>query len=375
MTVVIKAITDKSDLRKFIYLPAEIHKDHKNWLPPIYLDEWEFFTPSKNKSFSYCDTVLALAYREGKVVGRIMGIINRKYNDLRNEKHARFGYLECWDDPEVSHALLNYVEDWARVKGMHRIIGPYGFSDKDPQGLLIEGFEFTPLISAPCNQKFLVGLVEDEGYEKEVDCLMFRADLTKQVPEFYNKIFNRVNSNSEYKLLEFTRKRDLKPYILPILQLLNESYAHIYGFSPLEEQEMKDFAKRYMPVLDPRFVKAIIHAGQVVAFIIGLPNMSPGIQRSKGRLTPLGLFYIWLSSKSTKQLDLMLGGVKPDHQGRGLEVLMGLKLFDSAKQAQYTSVEVHLVLETNAPMLAQMSKLGALPHKRFRVFQKNLRDN
>lgn len=372
MDVELKVVESKKDLRKFIHLPATIHKDHLNWLPPIYLDEWAFFDPNKNKAFSYSDTILLIAYLEGVAVGRIMGIINRKYNEIHQEKFARFGYLECVNNPEVSHALIEFIENWAREKGMTKVIGPYGFSDKDPQGLMIEGFEYQPVIAAPCNEPYMVDLVMLEGYSKEVDCLMFRFEITKQLPEIYNRIHRRCINNTEYFVLEVTRKRDLKPYIVPILRMMNETYSEIYGFVPMDEPEMIEFAKRYMPIINPRFVKIVLHHGEVVAFIIGLPNLTRGIQRSKGYLFPLGLAHIIWASRATRQLDLMLGGVKPNHRGRGLEICMGLKLIKSAMEANYNTFEIHLVLETNQKMLAEMDKAGAQAHKRFRVFYKNL---
>lgn len=373
MSIVIREVTSKKDLRRFIHLPAVIHANHKNWLPPVYLDEWAFFNPEKNKCFAQCDTVLFLAMLDGIAVGRVMGIIHHPYNDSHSEKTARFFCLECFEDQLISDSLLEAVEKWALKKGMNRMIGPYGFSDKDPQGLMIEGFEYSPVLAAPCNEPYLVDYVQNKGYSKELDCFMFQFDIRQNLPESYHQIYTRVAANPVYKVLEFARKKDLKPYIIPILRMMNEAYAHIYGFVPLTEKEMMDMAKRYMPVIDPRFVKTIICAGEVVAFIIGLPNMTKGLQQARGHLNPWSLFQIWLSARNTKKLDLMLGGVKPGFQGKGLEVLMGLRLIDSARASGFETFEVHLVLETNKPMIAQMKKAGALPHKRFRVFQKNLK--
>ena len=141
MAIDVREVKTRRDLKTFIYLPEKIHRDHHNWVPPIYMDEWKYFDPKKNKAFGYCQTILFLAFREGRPVGRIMGIINTRFNEYRNEKLGRFGFLETWEDQEVVHALLARVEEWARGLGMIRIVGPYGFSDQDPEGFLIEGFE------------------------------------------------------------------------------------------------------------------------------------------------------------------------------------------------------------------------------------------
>jgi len=169
MEIVVKAVCSKSDLRKFIHLPAKIHRDHKNWIPPLYSDEWEFFNEKKNKSFEYSDVLMLLAYRGKKVVGRVMGMINYKYNELHKQKHARFNYLETWDDREVSAVLIQYVEDWAMIKGMNKLVGPLAFSDKDPQGYLIEGFSEPISIATHCNYAYMIDHLEALGFEKDID--------------------------------------------------------------------------------------------------------------------------------------------------------------------------------------------------------------
>jgi hypothetical protein len=372
MGIEVKRVSSKSELKQFIYLPEKIHRGHENWLPPLYVDEWNFFNPKKNKSFGYSETILAMAYHDGKPVGRIMGIINKRYNELKGENNARFGYLECYNDTEISHALLQYIERWAKDYGCTRIVGPYGFSDKDPQGFMVDGFEHPPLIAAACNWPWIVPLLEAEGYTKEVDCLVFMFHIHDNLPPLYSRINERVEKREGVRLVEFSSKKQMKPYIIPIFRLMNETYSELYGFVPLEEQEMTDFAARYMPILDPRFIKAVEYKGEMAAFIIGIPSMTKGIQKSKGRLLPFGLFHIMAAAKKTKQIDLMLGAVKNSLQGQGLEILMALKLLESMKNAGFEQIEIHLVLETNHRMIAEMNRAGASIHKRFRVFGKDL---
>ncbi len=372
MAIEIREVANRHELKVFIHLPAVIHKGHKTWLPNIYMDEWAFFSTKKNPAFTYSDTRLLLAYKNGKAVGRIMGIINIKYNELHNENNARWGYLECYEDSEVAHALLTDIEQWAKQKGMVKIVGPYGFSDKDPQGFIIEGFEHPPLISSACNFPYMIGLVEREGYVKEIDCLVYKYDLGEELPAIYQRISNRIFSQKNYEIIEFRKSSELRPYIIPVLTLMNETYSHLYGYVPLTQKEMEEFAKRYMQIIDSRFIKAIQLNGRLVAFLIALPHMTAGIQKSKGYLFPFGIFHILRAAKKTKQLDLMLGAVHPDYQGLGLEVLMTIKLFDSMVDAGYNTLEVHLMLETNNKVLAEMKHAGAKLHKRFRVYQKLL---
>jgi len=368
----VKTVQGNTDLKTFIYLPERIHKGHSTWLPPLYMDERNFFRPEKNRNFNHCDTILLLAFRDNVPVGRIMGIIHRTYNARMNEKTARFGYLECYNDPDVSHELISYIEKWAREKGMDKIIGPYGFSDKDVQGLLIEGFEHIPLLDSASNFPYLVDLVMKEGYSKEIDCVVYRLDLTKKLPDIYEKVSQRIQRKPDYQFLHFTSRKQLKPFIIPIFKLINETYKDLYGFVPMDDQDMIEFAGRYLPVLDPRFVKIVKEGEVIVAFIIGLPNFTPGIQKAKGRMLPFGFIHILRAMKKTKQLDLMLGAVREGYRGKGLEIAMSMMIVDECLKAGMEKLEVHLVLETNKKMFAELIDAGCDFHKRFRVFQKKL---
>jgi ribosomal protein S18 acetylase RimI-like enzyme len=373
MSVYIRTVQGAIDLKTFIYLPAAIHADHPNWMPPLYMDEKAYFDPAKNKSFSYCDTVLFLAYKDDKPRGRIMGIIHHPYNAEHQEKTVRFAHLDCYDDEDVCHALLNAVEQWGREKGMTRIIGPFGFSGREPQGLLVEGFDKPPIMVTICNLPYLPVFVERNGYVKELDCMDYLIDINKDIPEIYPRIFERVRRNTQFRLLEFHKTSEMKPYIIPIFELINRTYAGLHGFSPLDDQEMREMAARYLPILDPRFLKVVLdESDKVIAFMLGIPNMTKGIQRAKGRLYPFGFIHILLEAKMAKQLDLLLGAIDVPYRGRGLDILMGWKMIESARKAGIHTFETNVVLETNTAMRAEYERLGAKLYKVFRIYQKDL---
>ncbi len=365
-------VQSRSDLRKFIFLPEKIHSSQPNWIPPIYMDEWRYFNPKKNPAYSYCDTVLVLAKKNGDVVGRIMGIINHRYNEFKNEKTGRFCYLECWDDQEVAHALLGYVETWAKERGMNKTIGPYGFSDQDPEGFLIEGFEHIATIATYYNDEYMLRLLAKEGYTKDVDYFVYKTDVPEKIPEFYERINERLQRNQAYRIVEFTKRKQLKPQIHPIFNLMNECFSEIYGYAPLDEIEMQHLAKRYYPVMDPRFVKVVYVQDEIIGFIIGIPCLSEGIKASKGHLLPFGLIKIIRAAKKTKQLDLLLGGIKKEYQGKGIDVLMGIKMIQSAQKSGYEFFDSHHELESNTKMRAENEKMGGKVYKKYRVFQKAL---
>ncbi|MBN2480997.1 MAG: hypothetical protein JXB19_04600 [Bacteroidales bacterium] len=373
MAVVVREVSSRKDLQRFIYLPEKIHAQHKNWIPPIYKDEWDFYNPGKNRSFEHCSTVLYLAYRDGKLLGRIMGIINHAYNTLHKELNARMFALECYHDHEVALALTNAAEEWAKKQGMNRIVGPFGFSDKDPQGFMIEGFNEPMVIATNYSLPYMVELMDHCGFKKEIDLLEYKVVIQKRIADFYEAVYNRTYKNNQFKLLEFNNRKALKPFIKPVFELINKTYNDIYGFLELDSGEINYFAKRYLPIINPEFVKIILDGNeQVAAFILAIPDISAGIRNAHGRLYPFGVFKILREAKRTKILTMLLGAIRPDYRDRGLGAILGMKIYQSASRHKYEMVDSHLVLETNTKMLAEYERLQGLVYKRYRIYYKNL---
>jgi hypothetical protein len=373
MPIELKVVSIKSQLKEYIFLPQKIYSSYPNWVPPIYMDERAFHNPNKNRALSYSEIIRVIAYQNSIPVGRIMGIINKKYNEQHGLKTVSFFNLDCIDDATIAHGLIEYIEQWGKEKGMSKIIGPYGFSDKDPQGLQIEGFENLPVIVTPTNPPYLRQLVEAKGYQKEIDCVSYKLDVPETMPAVYERVADRIIHNSDIKLVEFKSKKELKPHILPALQLMNEAYSHLYGFSPMAEDEMQNLADQYLFVLDPEFVKVIqTSKGETIAFGVGMPDISKGIQRAKGKLFPFGFIHIIRDSRKAKQLNLMLGAVKQGFRGIGINVLLGKSMLESAHKRGFTVMDSHLILETNKPMRSEFEKVGGTIYKRYRVYQKQL---
>lgn len=370
--ITVKKVLTKRDKRIFIFLPSRIHKNNPIWLPPIYSDEWLLFDEKNNKSYRYADTVLYLAYRDKKPVGRIMGIINRRYNEIHTERHGRFCFMECYEDQEVVHTLITKVEDWAREKGMVKLVGPLGFSDKDPQGFQIEGFEYPKFIVCPTNDRYLPEMIVREGYVKEEDLVNYLSKVPEELPEVYQKIISRVSQNNGYRIIEFKSKREFNKYIIPVLELMNQTFAEIYGFVPLEDNEKKEMASRYMMILNPRFVKIVEASDGVVGFAIGIPDISNAVRKSKGRLLPFGVLRILWALRRSKKLLMLLGGVRKDYRNKGLDVLMAVKMLQSCMEYRMQLIDLHLILEKNTRMRAECERIGGTVIKRFRIFQKTL---
>lgn len=375
MEIVVKPVCTRRDLRKFIHFPAKVHKNHKNWIPPLYSDEWEFFNAKKNKSFDYSDVIMLLAYRGKRVVGRIVGIINYKYNELHREKHARFNFLEAWDDREVIEVLLQHVENWAKIKGMEKLVGPLAFSDKDPQGYLIEGFNEPVSIATHCNQEYIIGHLDELSFRKDIDLVVYKIRIPETTPELYSRVAERaLRNNPGIQLLEFTRRSDLRPWIRPIFTLINETFTEIYGFMPFTLEEMDDFANRYLLIMDPRLIKAVLNERrEAIAFVIGMPDISKGIKQSRGYILPIGIIQILLAGRRTKQLNLLLGAIHPDYQNRGIDTIMGSAMLDSARKQGLMYIDSHLEMETNSKVRAEMEYMGGKVYKTFRVYGKSLK--
>lgn len=374
MSVEVREVATAADFSQFLYLPEKIHRDNANWVHPIYLDDRDYFNPKKNKSFAYCDTIRLLAWRDGKAVGRVMGIIHHPYNQLHGEKDIRFSWLETWNDPEVYAALIGFLEAWGREKGMTQIVGPLGFSDKDPQGFLTEGFDEPVVLASNCNFPYMVELTEAYGFEVRTRLVVYKIPVPEVLPPIIARVEERFRQrDSGLQVLEFATRRKVRPYIHKVLHLVNLTFTEIYGFWPYREDEMDDFANRFLYLIDPRYIKVIVNReDEAVAFIVGMDHIGEGIRKARGRLLPFGWIHLLLAARRSPQLNLMLGAIHPDYQGRGLDMLMGARMLESAQKTGKTVMDSHLELESNTKVRAEMERMGGKVYKRFTIFSKAL---
>jgi hypothetical protein len=237
--------------------------------------------------------------------------------------------------------------------------------------LQIEGLDHLPVIATASNPYYLKSLVEVEGFVKHLDCVSFKVVVPNTIPALYVKVMERIKKNSQVQLLEFKTKKALKPYIVPVFRLVNETYSDLFGFVPMTEEEMKRMAAQYLPILDPAFVKLVLNQEQeLIAFVVAMPDMSKGIQQAKGKLFPFGFIQILLAAKKSKQLDLLLGAVRNDYRSIGLTALMGTALLQTAIERGFELMDSHLVLESNQAMCAEYQRIGGEIYKRYRVYKK-----
>lgn len=371
--IAIRVVTSAADLRTYLLFPSVLNRDYPFYVPPLWKEERHFHDPSENKQLSHCDTIRFLAWKGPVCVGRIMGIIHHVWNNRNEKKFARFYQPEFIDDPEVSVKLLNAVENWALEKGMKSIIGSFGLSDKDPQGIQLEGFEIPPVIASVSHQPYIAKHLVEAGYSKFKDCVSYVIPIPVKLPEVYKMAHNRILKNSELRLLSFSRRRDLRPYFKPVMELMNEAYEPIFGFEPMSKTDIEDLANQYLAVIDPRLVKVVVDLnGKPVSFVIAMGNISRGLQRSRGKLFPFGFIFLLLAMRKPVRLDLLLGAVRKEYRGRGLNVLMGVSLMETARKMGMETMDSHLILEENYKMRSELEHLGGTVSKRYRIFIKEL---
>jgi len=355
----------------YTLLPYRLRRGDPSWVPPLLLDEKRTFS-SRNPATRYCQYAQWLARADdGRVVGRIAAIINHRYNELRQEHYGRFAELECPDDPEVAAGLLTAACDWARAAGMTGVMGPMAFTDQDPEGFLVEGFEERTSIATYQNQPYIPRLMTELGWQKHVDYVVYRVPVPDVLPRSYQVVQRRLRGGP-FELLEFTRRSQLKSMVQPILRLMNDTFTEIEGFAPLDTVEIEDLASRYLPVIDPRFVKVARDRNGLAGFVIALPDMTEGLMRSGGRLLPLGWLWLMRAARHARRLDLLLGGIRPDVRGRGVDVLMGTAMMNSARAAGFQYLDSHHELESNRGIRAEMEAMGGTVYKRFRIYRKEL---
>jgi hypothetical protein len=373
LEITICEVRSSKDRRHYIKLPYELHKNNELWVPPLYIREKKYINHKKNIHMGYSRIICFIALREKIPVGRIMGIINYRLNESEGDNQARFCSFESIDDQEVAHKLLGAVEGWAKKQNMNRIVGPLGFSNQDPLGFLIEGFNERPSIGTIYNFEYILRLIEKEGYTKEVDYVTYKIPVPDTVPPLYYRISDRVKKRIGVKLLEFRRTKAVKPYLSVLFRFMNETYKDLYGFMPLSEEVISKTARLYSAIIDPNFIKIITdQENEIVAFVLGIKDITDGFRRVRGRLFPFGYFIIKAMQKKARRVDLLLGAVKKEYRRKGLDTIMAIAMIESAKKLGIDYFDGHNMLESNVMVHAEMEKLNGRVYKRHRVYQKEL---
>ncbi|MGM9824787.1 MAG: N-acetyltransferase [Muribaculaceae bacterium] len=365
----------RKEIKKFSMFSTNMYKDNKYYVPDLLMDNLDTFNPAKNPASEFCDSKLFMAYRDGKAVGRVAGIINRVVNEKCNEKNVRFGFIDFVDDEEVSAALMAAVEDWGRSQGMDHIVGPLGFTDMDPEGMLIEGFDQVSTMATIYNHPYYQQHIEKLGFERETDWVEFKIVVPDVIPEKMVRICEIVKKKYNVRNIKYTSAKALvKDYGQAIFQLINEAYSQLYGYSPLTPRQIDHYISMYLPVLRLENVSLIVDADNTLIGVgIAMPSMSKALQRSRGKLFPFGWYHLLKGLKGKNDVvDLLLVAIKPEYQSKGVNSLLFNDLIPCFRKNGYKYAESNPELDDNQRVQLQWQYFETTQHKRRRAYKKAL---
>ena len=374
MSIIIKEVITKKDLRKFIWFGINMYKDCEFAAPPLMMDDLMNLSKGNNPALDFCETAYFLAYRDKKIVGRIAGIIHPVANQTWNHKNARFGWVDFIDDAMVSKALFNAVEKWAKSKGMDHLHGPLGFTDLDNEGALIEGFDQLGTLATIYNYPYYVKHYESLGFAKEADWNEYLITVPEVLPERFIRISELVKQKYQLRSLKFKSKKDLvNQYAKKIFDLLNVSYQDLFGFTKLNEAQIYFYIKLYFSFfrLDTVFLVAN-EKNDLVALGISMPSFTKALQKAKGSLLPFGWLYLLRALNNNDIIDLYLMAVHPDYQNKGANSIIFTEMMPVAVKNGYKFAESNPELETNTKMSSQWDNFEHINHKKRRVFIKKI---
>lgn len=376
MAIIIKKVDSKKELKTFIRFNYELYKGNPYSVPDLYDDMLGTFSPKKNAAFEFCEADYFLAYKNGKVVGRVAAIVNKRANETWNKKEVRFGWIDFIDDLEVSKALFDAVAQWGKERGMEAMVGPLGFTDMDAEGMLIEGYDQLSTMSTIYNFPYYPQHMEKLGFEKEADWVEFKLTVPDKLPEKFVRISEIILQKYKLKIKKLTRKEiKEKHYGQKIFDLINEAYAPLYGYSKMTQGQINQYIKMYLPLIDLRMVSLVEDEnGELIAVGISMPSLSEALQKAKGKMLPFGWYYLMkaLFFKKPKVLDLLLVGVKPEYQSKGVNALLFYDLVPVYQQMGFKYGESNPELEVNKKVQSQWNAFESVLHKRRRAYKKML---
>ena len=371
--VEIKEVIGKRDLRRFIDFPFGLYKNNPYWVPPLRMDEYNTLHWDRNPAFEHSEARYWMAFKDGREVGRIAGFLVRPYIEKWKNQYLRFGWMDFIDDEEVSRTLLGTVEAWAKELGMTAVNGPMGFTDLDPEGLLIDGFEELGTLATIYNYPYYAAHLEKLGYVKDMDSVEYELPVPEEPNEKVARIAEIVMRRNKLAKLEARNKREVLPYAKELLMLLDEAYAHLYGVVPLTSKQEEAYIKQYFGFIKPEFVPIILDQdGKMVAFGITMPSLSKALQKSKGRIFPFGFIHLLKALRKNDRADLYLVAIKKEYQGKGVNAIMIHEMNKVYKKLGIRWVESNPELETNRQVQSMWKHYERRQHKHRRFYIKHL---
>ena len=374
MSVQIKTVTTKSELKTFVRFGNKLYKGNKYYVPSMPFDDMNTLDSSKNAAFEFCQTEYYLAYKDGEVVGRVAAIINHKANEAWKVKQVRFGWIDFIDDLEVSGALLDAVIAFGKKHGMNQIVGPLGFTDFDREGMLVEGFDCVTTMATIYNYPYYPEHMKKHGYVKETGWLEYRITIPETVPDRHETLSQLVAQRYNLKVRKLTRRQIKKEnYGQKLFALINQTYCVLYGYSLLSEKQIDQFVGVYLSLIDARMLTFIEdEKGDLIGAGISMPSLAKALQKCNGELFPFGWWYLLKSMfwKKPDSLDLLLIGVRPDYQKRGVPTMLFTDLIKTYNKLGFRYAETNACLESNTKVRALWEPFENEQHKKRWVFGK-----
>jgi len=372
----IREVLNKSDLKKFVTYPNKLYGDVAQYMPPLVSEDLADWNPKANPAYEYCECRCWLAWRDGEIVGRIGAILSHKANEKWNTRRMRFTQVDFIDDYEVSRALFDTVEAWAREKGMDQVHGPLGCTDLDREGMLIEGFDQKSMFITYYNHPYYLDHMQKLGYAKDVDWVEFLLELPgpeEKLSIRLEQMAERVARISKVHVVPIKSRLQYLPYLPRIFKLVDLCYSHLYGTVDLTDRQIKKYAEKFIPMLDPKLVAFVENEqGELVAVGVTAPSMASAIKKSKGRMLPFGFINILKSLRKNDTLDLFIIAVHPDYRNTGVNSLVMNHILKGCHKMDITKAETGPQLELNEKIQHQWSLFKYRNHKRRRCWIKNI---
>ena len=376
MSVTIKTVTTKTELKSFVRFANKLYKDNKYYVPCMPFDDMNTLSKDTNAAFEFCDAELYLAYKDDRIVGRVAAIVNRKANASWKVDQVRFGWFDFIDDIEVSKALLDAVIAFGKARGVNQIVGPLGFTDFDPEGMLVEGFDRISTMALIYNHPYYPEHMKQLGYVKETGWVEYRLTLPDEVPERHLKVAEYVTAKYGLKIVKKTKSQvNKEKYGQKIFRLINETYCHLYGFSLLSEKQIDQFVDTYLGVIDMDMLSFVEDRdGNLIAAGLTMPSIAETLQKCNGEMFPFGWYQLLRTMywRKPDTLELLLIGVKPEWQSKGVNSLVFVDLLKRVKKMGFKYAETNANLETNTKVQAMWSIFEKEQHKKRWVFGKEI---
>jgi hypothetical protein len=348
MDIYIKKVTSNNDKRKFRSFPYKLYKGNEFWCPPMRRLEKRTLNPKKNPAFEFCEAAYWLAWKNGKPVGRIAGIINHKANERWNEKRVRFGWFDFIDDPEVSSLLIAAVMEWGRSIGMTAIHGPLGFSIMDNEGMLIKGFNERGTMGSIYNYPYYPVHMEKMAFQKSADWIQFEIERIP-IPEKVERIARMTKEKFNIHPLKLKKSREIMPYADRMWNLLNLTFKDLYGFTELTKKQIVAYTKQYFPYINPDYVCLLVsEKDELVGFGLSFPSLTRALQKCNGRLFPLGFIYLLCALKKTDIIEMDMNGVHPDYQRKGIVAIYHQEIHEGYLRNNVKKLVTNPQLDGNA---------------------------